>query len=78
VKQIWEQTNLENLVHFIIAFVEKLIEVVRKRKIITKNDSYLPKMVNSYVFTEDRFTIFSTCESPSLAVEAVNSWCLPG
>jgi hypothetical protein len=70
VKLIWEQTHLENAFQFTIAVVKKLLEVIRKRKIIAEFNSDLPEMVDSYVFTEHRFTIFSCSESPFPAVEA--------
>jgi hypothetical protein len=56
--QIWD-TQMENREQFNITIVEKLIEFVGKRKIISQFDSYLPKMVNRYVVTEHRRTIFS-------------------
>ena len=68
-----EKTHLENVLQFSIAVVKKLLEVVWKRQIIAQNDSYFSEMVNSYVFTEDCFTFFSSSESPSLAIEAENS-----
>ena len=77
VKRIWEQTHLENELQFTITVVKKLLEVIRKRKKVCEKDSYLPEMVNSYVFTEHRFTICSCSESASPAVEADNSWFSP-
>ena len=64
---------MENIFQLIVAVVKKLLEVVRKRKIIAEFNSYLPEMVDSYVITEHRFAIFSWSESASPAVEADNS-----
>ena len=64
---------MESLFQFIIAVVKKLLKVVRKRKIIAEFNSYLPEIVDSYIFTEHRFTIFSGSESAPPAVDADNS-----
>ena len=64
---------MENIFQFTIAFVKKLLEVVRKRKKIAEFNNYLPEMVNSNIFTKLRFTIFSGSESAHPAVEADNS-----
>ena len=66
-------TQMENREQFNITIVKKLLEVVRKLKIISQFDSDLPEMVDSYVFTEYSFTIFSCSESAPPAVEAKNS-----
>ena len=64
---------MKNIFQLIIAVVKKLFEVVRKRKIIAEFNSYLPEMVDRYVFTKLRFTIFACSESAPPAVEADNS-----
>ena len=70
--QNWD-TQVENREQFNITIVEKLLEVVRKLKIISQFDSYLSEMVDSYVVAEHRHTIFCCSESPPSAVEADNS-----
>jgi len=56
-----------------ITVVKQFLEIIRKSKIIAEFNSYLSKTVNSYVFTEHLFTIFSCSESPTPAVETDNS-----
>ena len=67
------QTNFEYRFQITIAVVKQLLEVIRKRKVVTELDNYLSEMVDSYVFTEHHFTIFSCSESAPHAVEADNS-----
>jgi hypothetical protein len=73
VKWIIGQTDFKNRIELTTTFVKLLLEVIWQRKIIAKFNSYVPEMVNSYVFTEHRFTIFSGSESAPLAVKADNS-----
>ena len=73
-KWISGQTDLKNRIELtIITVVKQFLEVIRKRKIISQLDSYPPHMVDGYVFAENLLTFFSSCESPSLAVEAENT-----
>ena len=70
-KFIFGNADLENRLQ--LSVVKQLLEVIGKRKIIIEQDSYLSQMVDSYVFTKRRFTVFLSCESPNLAVEADDS-----
>jgi len=69
--------NIKHGLWLIITVVKQLLEVFGKRKMIAEYDSYMPWMVDSYVFTENILTAFSCSQNLSMAVEAEILWFSP-